>query len=103
MLLLPERATHLARIYLSRRTCLKRLKVERHPCIVGDGRKLAPLLEVNYALAAADSTYKVVLMPAREDHNLLRGVVHTRTYYRGVPFATILADNRRICLHSIFI
>ena len=103
MLLLPQRCAHLARIYLGRCARLERLEVECHPCIVGDGRKLAPLLEVNYALAAADSAYKVVLMPAREDHNLLRGVVHTRTDNRGVPLAAVLADDGGVRLHSIFV
>ncbi len=73
------------------------------PLVAPDLRNLGPIGELNNPLATRNTTNQILLVPAREDNQFAREIVHTGTHYRGVPLPAILARNGRIGLDSVFV
>lgn len=99
----PQRLARRTGVDLGGRGRPERLEIERQPAVGRHPLQIAPRVQLDDPLAAAQHPDQVLLVPAGEDHQLARGVVHAGAHHRGVPLPAILADDRRVGLHRIFV
>ena len=65
--------------------------------------ELRPRAQLLDRLADREGADQVLLVPAGEDHQLARGVVHAGPHDGGVPLPAVGADERRIGFKRVFI
>ncbi len=103
VLLLPQRLSRKTRIDRRRRPALERLEIEVQPAVGRQRIELLPSQQLLDRLALADRADEILLVPAREDHQFARGVVHPRPHHRGVPLPAVGPHDRRVGLKRILV
>ena len=103
VLLLPQRLSRKTRIDRRRRPALERLEIEVQPAVGRQRIELLPSQQLLDRLALADRADEILLVPAREDHQLSRGVVHPSPHHRGVPLPAVGPHDRRVGLKRILV
>ena len=103
MKLLPERFARFTGIDRRRRTRFESFEVQIEPGIGRQRIELRPVGELDERLPAAERADQILLVPAREDDQFARGVVHAGPHDGGVPLPAVGADERRIGFERILI
>ena len=98
----PQSLTRLTRVNFGRRAGLNSLQIKMQPAIANT-LHILPRLHIHNTLHRTQRTDEILLVPASEDYEFLRRVVHTGLHYRCVPLPAVLAHDRRIGLHGILI
>ena len=101
--LLPQRLARAPRIDLGGGSGLERLEVQMQPRIGGQRVELRPLGRLDDPLALPERADQILLVPAREDDQFARQVVHARPHDRRIPLPAVFAHERRIGLHRILV
>ncbi len=99
----PQRLARGARVDPARRVALHRLEIQAQPVVGPRAIDIAPLAQIDASLPSAQHADQILLVPAREDDEFARRVVHSGPHHRGVPLQTVLAHDGRIGLHRIFV
>ncbi len=103
VLLLPQRLSRKTRVDRRRRPALECLEIEVQPAVGRQRIELLPCQQVLNRLALADRTDEVLLVPACEDHQFARCVVHPRPHHRGIPLPAVGPHDRRVGLERILV
>ena len=103
VLSLPQRLARLAGVDLRGRRGFQGLEIEVQPPVGRQRVELRPRAQLLDRLAGREGADQVLLVPAGEDHQFARGVVHAGPHDGGVPLPAVGADERRIGFKRIFI
>ena len=103
MLLLPQRFAGLPGVDAGGRAAFQGLEIEVQPPVGGQALQLRPFAQLLDRLAGREGADQILLVPAREDDQFARGVVHAGPHHRGVPLPAVGADERRIGFERILI
>ena len=100
---LPQRLARLAGVDLRGRRGFQGLEIEVQPPVGRQRVELRPRAQLLDRLAGREGADQVLLVPAGEDHQFARGVVHAGPHHRSVPLPAVGPDKRRIGLKRVFI
>ena len=103
VLLFPQCCALRPRIDLRRRRALDGLEIQVQPRVGSQRVELRPVAQLRDRFARREGADKVLLVPAREDDQFARSVMHARTHHRGIPLPTVGTDQRRIGLQGILV
>ena len=103
VLLGPQGGTRRTRVDLGGRRSLERFEIEVQPAVAAEFVQLAPRAQSDEPLAAHERADQILVVPAREDDQLARSVVHAGSDHRRVPLPAVLAHERRVGLQSVLV
>ncbi len=103
MLLLPQRRTGGPGVDLRGRRRLEGLEVEVQPHVGRRRVELLPRPQLDHPLTPQQPADQVLVVPARENDQFARAVVHARAHDRRIPLPAILAYDGRVGLHRVLV
>ena len=103
LLLLPQRLARHARVDSGRGRGFERFEVQMQPRIGRQAVELRPLLQLRDRFAGRERADQVLFVPAGEDDQLARSVVHAGADHRRIPLPAVGADERRIGFEGVLV
>ena len=103
LLLLPQRLARCAGVDFGGRRGLQRLEVQVQPAAGRKRVELPPLAQLLDRFTGQQFADEVLLVPARENDQFARGVVHPCADHRRIPLPAVGADERRIGFEGVLV
>ena len=103
LLLLPQRLARHARVDSGRGRGFERFEVQVQPRVGGQAVELRPLPQLRDRFAGSERADQVLFVPAGEDDQLTRSVVHAGADHRRIPLPAVGADERRIGFEGVLV
>jgi len=92
-----------ARVDSGRGRGFERFEVQMQPRIGRQAVELRPLLQLRDRFAGRERADQVLFVPAGEDDQLARSVVHAGADHRRIPLPAVGADERRIGFEGVLV